>query len=617
MRNSLVGFIILSSFFLYSLAFNPLVTSDDALNVLMAFDYQIPPDFYCWGQDRGGTIIPLISQFFIHVLHLSPILSVSLSNYLLLTLGFIGFSKLFKQPFTILIFAVLWFFPYERFINILSFPIGMSYSLIGISICFLDRLLHKKDLTHFSKHFHLLVSIGLWGLAIWTSDLAFFTVLLLVFTLLFYSKYQKIEHFPKKLFILYFTLGMSAIIFIVLKLKTYATGVAENFQKFNSAEQIGESIGIVISDFLNVLTFQDDNFLISIGAWLILVVLIILVVILVLSRKSVFSFKNPWIVFFLSDFLAVLAIIFLAHWVLLNNMGRWYFVAPYISGLLLVLFLLDSYVEKMGKSLKAICVSCVIILGITPIYTSLRANNWKYTPLRSTILELNKLGKIGIIGDYWDAYRCSIANPENIKSTPHEGEDIKNTDRISEVFRQPKIYLSKDMWFDSFPDSILQFGVMLYKYSDEFFLGGSNLCAYKPKKLAKIYTLDDLKFDSTVLDKTSSSLKVYPEDKKHLNKHLVYGPDISLIPGSYRVRFFCSSSGLPNDSKPLTIDISSEFGQKSLFQKDIGHAELVQGKPYVTCTFTVENLEQHVEFRLLYSGFNPIEFKQLEVFQLK
>ena len=617
MRNSLVAFIILSSFFLYSLAFNPLVTSDDALNVLMAFDYQIPPDFYCWGQDRGGTIIPLISQFFIHVLHLSPILSVSLSNYLLLTLGFIGFSKLFKQPFTLIIFAVLWLFPYERFINILSFPIGMSYSLIGISIYFLDRLLHKKDLTNFSKHFHILVSIGLWGLAIWTSDLAFFTVLLLVSSLLFYSKYQKIEHFPKKLFILYATLGIAALIFIILKLKTYATGVTENFQKFNSAEQIGESIRIVFSDCLKVLIFQVDNFLISIGAWLILVVLIILVVILALSRKSIFSFKNPWILFLISDFLAVLAIIFLAHWVLLNNMGRWYFVAPYISGLLLVLFLLDSFVEKMGKTLKAVCVSCVIILGITPIYTSLRANNWKYTPLRSTILELNKLGKIGIIGDYWDAYRCSIANPENIKSTPHEGEDIKNTDRISEVFRQPKIYLSKDMWFDEFPDSIQQFGVMLYKYSDEFFLGGSNLCAYKPKKLNKIYTLGDLKFDSTVLDKTTSSLKVHPEDKKHLNKHLVYGPDISLVPGTYRVRFFCASSGLPNDSKPLTIDISSEFGQKSLFQKDIGHAELVQGKQYVTCTFSIENLEQHVEFRLLYSGFNPIEFKQLEVFQLK
>jgi hypothetical protein len=489
----------------------------------------------------------------------------------------------------------------------------MSYSLIGISIYFLERLLHKKDLTNFSKHFHLLVSIGLWGLAIWTSDLAFFTVLLLVFTLLFYSKYQKTEHFPKKLFILYSTLGIAAVIFLILKLKTYATGVTENFQKFNSAEQIGESIGIVISDCLKVLTFQEDNFLISIGAWLILVVLIILVVILALSRKSIFSFKNPWILFLISDFLAVLAIIFLAHWVLLNNMGRWYFVAPYISGLLLVLFLLDSFVEKMGKTLKAICVSCVIILGITPIYTSLRANNWKYTPLRSTILELNKLGEIGIIGDYWDAYRCSIANPENVKSTPHEGEDIKNTDRISEVFRQPKIYLSKDMWFDSFPDSIQQFGVMLYKYSDEFFLGGSNLCAYEPKKLNKIYTLGDLKFDSTVLDKTSSSLKVYPEDKKHLNKHLVYGPDISLVPGTYRVRFFCASSGLPNNSKPLTIDISSGFGQKSLFRKDIGHAELVQGKQYVTCTFTVENLEQHVEFRLLYSGFNPIEFKQMEV----
>ena len=617
MRISLVAFIILSSFFLYSLAYNPLVTSDDALNVLMAYDYQIPPDFYCWGQDRGGTIIPLISQFFIHVLNLSPILSVSLSNYLLLTLGFIGFSKLFKQPFTLIIFAVLWFFPYERFINILSFPIGMSYSLIGFSIYFLDRLLHKKDLNNFSKHFHLLVAIGLWGLAIWTSDLAFFTVLLLAFTVLFYSMNQKIEHFPKKLFSLYTSLGIAAVTFLILKLKTYATGITENFQQFNTAEQIGQSIRIVLLDCINVLSFHEDNFLISLGAWIILLILILLLGILVLYYKSIFSLKNPWKLFLISDFFAVLVIIFLAHWVLLNNMGRWYFVAPYISGLLLGLFLLDSYVEKMGKSLKAICVFCVIILGVTPIYTSLRANNWQYTSMRSKILELNKLGKIGIIGDYWDAYRCSIANPENIKSTPHESEDIKNTARILEVFRQPKIYVSRDMWFDTFPDSMQQFGVMLYKYSDEFFLGGSNLCAYKPKKLAKIYTLGDLKFDSTVLDKTTSSLKVNPDDKKLINRHLVYGPDISLVPGTYRVRFFCSSAGLPRASKPLTIDISSGFGQKSLFLKDIEDAELVQGKQYVTCTFTIENLEQHVEFRLLYSGFNPIEFKQLEVFQLK
>ena len=91
--------IIIISFFLYSSNFYPLLCSDDALNILMAHYYKLPADFYCWGQDRGGTLIPLISQVFIKIFHFSALTSVSLSNYLILILGFLCFSSLFKTKY--------------------------------------------------------------------------------------------------------------------------------------------------------------------------------------------------------------------------------------------------------------------------------------------------------------------------------------------------------------------------------------------------------------------------------------------------------------------------------------------------------------------------------------
>jgi hypothetical protein len=55
----IIGIIILLSFSFYSSNFYPLLSSDDALNILMAHYYHLPHDIYCWGQDRGGTLIPL------------------------------------------------------------------------------------------------------------------------------------------------------------------------------------------------------------------------------------------------------------------------------------------------------------------------------------------------------------------------------------------------------------------------------------------------------------------------------------------------------------------------------------------------------------------------------
>jgi len=135
-----VAAILLLSFFLYAARFYPLLNSDDALNILMTYYYKLPRDFYCWGQDRGGTLIPLLGQLFYQGFGLTPVLSVSLAGYLLLLAGYAGFASLMKKDSTKLLLAVAWFLPPLPFIDLLRFPLGMEYSLLGLLLLLAGRV---------------------------------------------------------------------------------------------------------------------------------------------------------------------------------------------------------------------------------------------------------------------------------------------------------------------------------------------------------------------------------------------------------------------------------------------------------------------------------------------
>ncbi len=42
----------------------------------------------------------------------------------------------------------------------------------------------------------------------------------------------------------------------------------------------------------------------------------------------------------------------------------------------------------------------------------------------------------------------------------------------------PRVFIIRDMWLDSFPDTIVQFNSTLVKSGDERFLAGSYICEY-------------------------------------------------------------------------------------------------------------------------------------------
>ncbi len=123
----------LASFFLYSSAFFPLLNSDDAINILMIKDLQLPQDWYPWGQDRGGALIPLLAWPLHHLLGLSVVWAESIIHYLILFVGFGFLSKVFHSRLSVTILAIAWFFPTYWFFGFLRFPFGVQYSLIPLA----------------------------------------------------------------------------------------------------------------------------------------------------------------------------------------------------------------------------------------------------------------------------------------------------------------------------------------------------------------------------------------------------------------------------------------------------------------------------------------------------
>jgi hypothetical protein len=122
----------------------------------------------------------------------------------------------------------------------------------------------------------------------------------------------------------------------------------------------------------------------------------------------------------------------------------------------------------------------VLIGGLGTIYTLNYISPKRLTPTAQIVGEFKQLGNIGIIGDYWNSYLTSCVSPKTIKATPHEfSYAIRNHALVEEVFKQEKLYLIKDMWFEEFPDTLSQFGRTLVKQGNEFRLGGCGVHQYR------------------------------------------------------------------------------------------------------------------------------------------
>jgi hypothetical protein len=369
-----------------------------------------------------------------------------------------------------------------------------------------------------------------------------------------------------------------------------------------------------------LLTF-DDHYFATIYAYL--AIITIGSIIYLRTRIKPLSRPDKWELFFLLDGLMVLAIVMLSHWAYINGLGRRYFTGIYISWWIFFLLQSEHISTRSAKQLIRTLLLLTAITGAISTYAFMKyVNPGHLIPRAKIVSEFENLGPCGIIAEYWNAYISAVSDPSLIKSTPHDQSHVRKPELVDSVFAQPRLFIIKDLWFNTFPDSIHQFNRLLIRSGDPFYMSNSYLCEYKLGKRSQAFNLNALAFIPTLqYFDTSIGQEVIRADEQCSEcpyRHMVYGPLIDLQPGNYRVKFFLKADPLAASTSAIAmIDAVADYGQNSLAHRFILPGEFPNNK---YCFFELEfealtNLH-NVEFRVLYLASGTLFFDHLTLEEL-
>jgi hypothetical protein len=461
--------------------FCPFLNSDHAIAVMMIHYYELPHDIYAWGMNRMGTLIPLISQIFYHVLNLSPLLSESIVHYAILLLGCLSFIHFIKSPFLKIIFAIVWFIPPMRLIDVTQFAFGIHYSLIAMA-CYLFDCSQKEKIRQckFSRHAILSLIVLLLIAVIWVSDMALVSVfLLLAVQLYFYLKKNPISFSMLKKAELYYALAGIVLGILFIHYGKSHSSSHYKYATFCTLKQLIHNVSYLGTSIRDFFVFRTPELFSSIHVYLVVIVLIFLAT--QIKKIKLNENVKKWFLIFFLDAILILGIILISRWTYYNDVPRRYFTCPYISFSFAIILLFDNLnIQRKSRiALHVFLLTTVLMASIGTFYSLKYKWPQTLTPKVERGRALDKLGKIGIIADFWESYVNSCHNPELIKAIPHETSSVVVDNRvIKDVFEQKNIYVIKNRWLQSCPDTINEYGRMLIKDGDEFKIGDYEVCKY-------------------------------------------------------------------------------------------------------------------------------------------
>jgi len=476
----LVTALFLLSFRLFSALYYPLLNSDNGVNVLMIHYFSLPHDLYFWGQDRMGSLVALIAQPLFQGLGLSAIASESIAHYFILLLGFLAFASFFKSYFLKIIFAIVWFFPPMRLIDVTQFSFGLHYSIIAIA-CYLLTFLKitKVQENGLSRHLILISVILLLIIAVWVSDMALISVFLFGVIHLFYliRERNKVPVFRQP--DIYYGFGGVIIAFLFIHYAKSAADVRSNYASFSDFETTLKTLGVFIESISDQLFFRTGELFTGIYTYLVFLFLGVLVFQLKKFKENPSS--SRWIWFFLLDTMFLFGVIMISEWTIINDVPRRYFTCTYIAFSFFILLVYDNIeLNRRRKMLvNSLLLITVIAGGISAPYAMEYAWPKTLRPKVEVVREFERLGKIGVISNYWNSYVTSVSNPEMIMVTPHEKAEVRNYEIVEEVFRRENIYIIRDGWMETFPDTLIQFDHTLVRVGEEIYVGDCSVCRYE------------------------------------------------------------------------------------------------------------------------------------------
>lgn len=474
----LITLIVSLSFYFLSPITSYIFHSDIAIHVLMTYDFRCPDDLYYWGQDRLGSAVPAFGHLLYRCFHFTPVVCAALSEYFFLVIGFLSLSTLFKTKFSKLIFAIAWFLPLLAFQELiqLSQPYGEQACFLGLMVYFVNKSLEEK--ANNTKSF-LFFSLGMISvfISIWISDLSWVAYMLLIplLVLALIKKEKKRVFLFTGVFVLISVLGFGFIKY-AKQAQTKEDDYSSRF--FLSAQEILTLVGKKFGEVFQTFLFECGNILYSWHAiFFILGVVLFCYFVFILKENS--GQKTTWRNYFLLYTVLCLLILFSSYWVVKNFSVNRYFTVVYVSVWITILISIENVTDKRRKILQVVFLIAALFSAassIVPHYIEGRSDE-----KLSRLDGFKKLGKIGVIGNYWRSYYVAAADPENIVATVCEGEHLRCTSCTDSVFLRPTIYLIQDGWLDSLPSQIWQHGRELVRTGDTQNIGGLITAPYEVK----------------------------------------------------------------------------------------------------------------------------------------
>lgn len=455
---------IIGSFGLYSYPYFPLLNSDHALSILHIHFFNWPADFYAYGQDRMGNLIPLLAR----PLYLAgvPVLwAEAIIHYGIYILGFLAWASFLKKTPTKALFAIWWFFPNARLMNMVDFSFGTSIALVGMAFYLLYFLQNKKPIGALILYFFFSF------LAIWVNDFALFFIAsaAICFSLAIQFSWNnrityKLTH--------WIVANILAAIIIGGILYYFKSKVQVEYGGISTFQDVYEILNVFLLSLQEIFLATQKNYLESIFAFVSL--LMVGYVLFRLVEKS----KPNVLVYTLMASLLVCSIAVLAtKFTLLGGVPRRYFILPYFCLLMMFLLLWESDV-KASKWWNILLFTGLVSGSISSVWEMKYQYPKTLKPKAQIIAELKPTAPIAVIGNYWNAYIHSVVWPDKVYSIVKEDDLIRDWAMVERFLQFDTIYVNRDMWMDSFPDTLNQYGNVYLKYGNEFKIADSNMNLY-------------------------------------------------------------------------------------------------------------------------------------------
>ena len=619
-------FLILFSFFNFSERYTPELNNYQAIQVLMTPGWSFPGDLYVWGQDFSGSLVPFLSQMLCEFYKFPPILAVSLMHFILLTAGFLALSTFFRSTINKLLLAIVWFFPPWHFIGHIVWVFGIQLSTFVIGLYLLKQF--QKDYSKINKGIWLSAGCLAFIVSLWVSDLSAVSVILYC-SLFIPPMIKKLRELGTKsslfkkdyiyiFMIILFWISAGVLFLIYARSRAFKTD-AYHHPVFNNPGEFMVGLKAILHAIYNSLTFSTGNFIECLFTW----VLIAGIPLTIHFSKGEQNHRNPirsnpWFAFFFLNAVVTLLVLVASHWVFLNGMDRRYFSLVYMSSWIAFLFYTESGTSKNPVKRNSILFVVAITGALSSFYQFYIP---RIVPSRIGILnELQSLGDFGMIASLDNAYAAGCVAPDHIKATPNDKEPVRNFEIVKQTLNQPEIYIAKNGWLKSFPDSINQFGRIFIKLGNSINRAGLDLCRYDLVRIKMTFFPADLKYQGTLIEDQDAlrhqSVNISTDFDR--NKHFVYGPFITLRKGKYIARFCLKVTNELSTTEIALLDVSANWGKtlissRSLRPSDFGMKNHYE---YFDLPFELKMDSHGMEFRILCFTPNDLSFNHVELTEL-